>query len=301
MELFESRFLAPPSWRIDYVHNRTYSESPAGTYPGKHIINARRGEIALAFEQELSGDRRKVQVWHLWRDGVSVCYDTSGSYTIFPTKEVGLYQYFFYTDTLQLDTYVGDVISDPSIAKIMGGSSWSKVFRKAIALPESVQLAAAMYIARPTLEAVDGAECHVLELRDKDVIWLDVDHGFICRRRTQFLNGGAPLTSTDNMDLFEASPGIWLPRTQRVTRYFDDAPRRGRVWTTETNSFAKSNLETFRWPISRFRRRRMRWWWTQCGTFGTRCKQALRVPKRRQARRSPKRVAGDPREPGARR
>jgi hypothetical protein len=242
MSAFEARFLGLDSWWIEYEHSRKYTEGPQR--PDRRLMNARRGGIAFASEEDTTGPNVGEKIWYLWRDNVSVHYDTGAQYLIYPSKHVLLFQIYHYTDKLFLDTYVGDTIVDPQIADQMGGASYSDTFRK-FALPHSVVRNQDDFVVRAKLEIVDGDPCHVLELPDKDVLWIDTEHGFICKRRIQYAEPGVKVASWENSDLFEAASGMWLPRTQRRVFYFfenEPAELRGQVRLAELNQLISAKL-----------------------------------------------------------
>jgi len=73
---------------------------------------------------------------------------------------------------------------------------------------------------RQTLEDCEGHLCHVLEIPGKEIVWVDVKHGFAIVRRELYRDtSNGPIRRLEMTDHVEAVPGVWLPRCIRNIAY----------------------------------------------------------------------------------
>jgi len=220
MERFASKFLSISKWEIHYSHKKVFHASPRFFRPPDHpieqnVVNAMSDGDMLAILGTKNRDDNDV---YLYKDGLSVEYDEGTySYAIIPDFSVQLVSHFRYTDMVFIDIYQGKEIKEPLLAEILNTPHPSEA--KFFTLPRQVILDKSEYRIRNTIESVDGWPCHVLERPGLDIIWLDVEHGYIARRRESYQKPGMLEYIVQNKDLQEYSDGLWLPRTQTCELY----------------------------------------------------------------------------------
>jgi hypothetical protein len=178
---------------------------------------ARKGKLLYAhLINKLPDASAPYEEWIVWDDRICTHRRADGI-SIFPELLPQGYAYSRYTDGIYADCYRLIEWKTPSSLRKWGGSpSNGFVFGLPKILIENRQ----HYQLRPTLEQVDDGLCHVLEWPDHDLIYIDANRGFVVRRRKIWFRAGAPNSEQWNRDLFEARPGLWLPRSQEEHRYF---------------------------------------------------------------------------------
>lgn len=245
MEGFERTFLEQRSWRVDVTQKREYhnlSTPATSPHPVGKYVNARMGEL-LYLRRILQVDPPETS-WCIWKDDICT-YRAGGVVEIRAELHPHAYQQFFYTDALFLDTYRGYRFLTQQYKDAWGAETPSEAFW--MALPRGIIAHKQSFQLRPETESVDGAPCYVLERPGKDIIFVDADHGFICRRRIYYQAAGVVLFEQRNRQLLEYAPGLWLPRLQ-VRKYYhaDDSPGalRGKLRLVETNTVSQLALGT---------------------------------------------------------
>jgi len=77
----------------------------------------------------------------------------------------------------------------------------------------------------PQLDEISGHVCHVIELPDRDRLWVDVVRGYaIIKRETRFSDAGPLRRILTTQDWQDVGSGVWLP--QRITTDFYCSPLR---------------------------------------------------------------------------
>lgn len=243
MRGFERRFLDYPDWYVRYVQEREYAEKlpPGFSSIMKRIefTNVRKGESVYAHrhlqEEDLpEGMARESSC--VWKDGVCV-HQVSGVSQIMPDLHAQAWESFYYTSGVFLNVHSKTPFELPFMEEVLGASSPYEVCDNLFALPATVERYREEFTVRPETEEVDGAACVVLERTGRDVLWIDVEHGFVCRRRVWYEPSGNLLSEFKNEDFVERQPGLWLPSRLVQVRYnYDQAPPefRGKYNSTHT-------------------------------------------------------------------
>lgn len=122
-------------------------------------------------------------------------------------------------------------------------------------LPEIAQCESYDYV-RPLLESVEGRWCHVLERRDVDRLWLDVDHGCAMIARETYAKSTGRLAQRLELGGHrEFAPGIWFPTWITNIQYdhgATDPQKQMRVWKNAKHDFLEVRInqideQLFRW------------------------------------------------------
>lgn len=109
----------------------------------------------------------------------------------------------------------------------------SRVVKADYFMPDALDAADQTWTVSPTLEIVDGAECHVLQSLQRQSIWIDPSIGFAMRRREMHYGlkdkpmGSWPLHRRLSFRDFEkTSDSLWLPKAVDIVIYArPDAPK----------------------------------------------------------------------------
>lgn len=236
MRKLEDRVRSLPSWKVTYRQERRFSQylpqgMKADPMPVRECVFARKGEWYYVEVKE--GD---VVACYVSRDTVAV--NRRGSIVSIETEpNVGLWESCFYTNSLFLNIRSQRKYEDPRLRQLHGQSSPYESML--LALPQSVAVRREKYRVRPALELVDGAACAVLEHPGADIIWVDVNLGFVCRRRQVFHPDGGLMLEHRNEGFREWLPGLWLPVRTRKTGYNDlramPVEIRGKPFLTQEN------------------------------------------------------------------
>lgn len=217
MMKYEKSLVERSEWIVEYTQKREMHNLPEGyspEFPDKRWINARKRKQEFLEEETLTGSNPgNITIRIYGDDRLGVLYDDDGQYTILPQKPPEFYQAYFITDALFLDCYVNGRDNDDISKQLTGFASHSEFFRQ-FALPHSVSNNADKYKLRPDKEECDGSSCFVLEQKGRDIIWIDPDHNYICRRREMFRENGNPSTLVENTGL-KNEDGFWYPTLQR--------------------------------------------------------------------------------------
>jgi hypothetical protein len=166
-----------------------------------------RSEIkARGFRGDKNAELQRLVTWNgrtgmAWRENNQVDVNSHA--------ETLLYYYRYYFDYLHMPDGSGIVkLKFPipeEIRKI--DDYW---------LPETLQKAANEYILQPKTEKVTGKDCYVLERPGRDKLWVDVDNGFLLRRRDLFWEDKVNLRHRTNTDKPRNSQGFVHPAS--ITR-----------------------------------------------------------------------------------
>jgi len=243
MQSFKDRIDNQPSWLIEYTHDRDHKNLPPGDVAlikKTSLVNARKGEWLFVFH-DIKGETESTtsKMWCAWRD--NVCVHRSGSlYLILPDPHPGALDRFYYTNDLFLNLHLLNKINTNGLIKMLGALSLYDAFP--FALPATLEKNKNAFNIRPNTEDVDGSDCVVLENPGKDVMWIDTDHGFVCRRRILYQPSGEIGAKYSNEGLKQYSDGFWLPSYQKTIRYnADNSPKKlhGTIRYIEHNRLKK--------------------------------------------------------------
>lgn len=246
MEQFERQFRQLPSWLVEYVHERRNHHPPPGIQQKDtrwEVLNAKKGDWIYVHRIAKHRRDRLVQTWCVWRDGICT-FRIFNNYQIFPEIHPAAWEYLFYTDTLFLDMHPRTRYKAGFLDRLLGGVSPSQKLSR-IMLPESIKKQAKEVRLRPQLETIDGHQCVVVEIPEKDILWLDPQIGFLCRRRQVYQKPGVLFAEYRNMEFKQWLPGLWLPLKQVVVRYnldSDPPEYHGKVRYVERNYVMRIQL-----------------------------------------------------------
>jgi hypothetical protein len=89
------------------------------------------------------------------------------------------------------------------------------------------------YKVLPTMEAVDGQLCYVVDLAGRDRLWVDPQLGFALRQRIKLESPGTDKTPYKShhytlSDYTEAAPGVWVPKKVSLV-YFRQEMKAGKL------------------------------------------------------------------------
>jgi hypothetical protein len=231
MNTLKDNWMSQKSWMLHYTHSRKpgVQQTRLPLFPDADVINARKGPWLFVHDKQelLTEDAQHAtgqmyERWASWNGKISL-ERQSDIVQILPEPSARPYQMLYYTSLLYLDLLSDMRIRSDDLKRLFGGEVPSNGFWEA--LPRSVVEHQSEFKVRPQLEEVDGAACHVLEWPDKDVLWIDTEHAFLCRHRVYYQSPGSPLFEMSNQDIHERAQGIWLPSKSTAMRYnFDQAP-----------------------------------------------------------------------------
>lgn len=246
MQAQEDAFNAQSSWLLRYRQTRQgvkgLPDDYKDEYPPSEVTNARKGEWLfnhtrqgpLPMNREPAGTM--VDTWLCWRGDVCV-ERVRDSVSIYAEPSATAYQCFWFTEDMFLNAQRDMRFLSKRLKTIFAADSYSE-FRWRL-LPGGISAHAQEFRVRPSLEAVDGFLCHVLDRSNKDVIWVDAEHGFGVRRRIYYQAPDMPLFETRIGGFEERAPGIWLPNKTVTTAYnpVDAGPEyRNTVRVVRTNA-----------------------------------------------------------------
>jgi hypothetical protein len=246
MQSFKDRFESQSEWVIEYTHDREYHVLPPGYEPNMTsttVTNAMKRGWRYLHHQINRTNKAPSGTWTLWKD--DVCIDrVSGTYQIQPDMNPKLVDRMFYTNTLFLNIHSKDTFNTGFLTKLFAGDSPNAAFT--IGLPECVEKDPSAYSVRSQRETIAGVSCVVLEKPNVDVIWLDTEHGGVCRQRLLYYPSGQMAAMHKNENLREAVPGLWLPQYQEVIRYNGDGTpdeMHGKIRYIERNNIIKIKFD----------------------------------------------------------
>lgn len=114
------------------------------------------------------------------------------------------------------------------------------------------------YRVLPQLEIVDGWPCHVV-VSNRDAIWIDHEHGFVCRRRVwlDLVNARGEPGSLQFVkvcrDFKEVALGVWLPSIYYCLHYSGrDVPQQQQEKIASLDKVIASTLQVNDVPESKF-------------------------------------------------
>lgn len=231
MDELKERWMSQKSWMLHYTHSRKpgMQQTKLPLFPDADVVNARKGSWLFVHDKQelLTEDAQHTtgqtyEQWASWNGKISL--ERQGDIVqILPEPTARPYQMLYFTSLLYVDLLSDMRIRSDDLKRLFGGEVPTNGFWEA--LPRSVVEHQSEFKVRPEREVVDGAPCHVLERKDKDVLWIDAEHGFLCRHRVYYQSPGSPLFEMSNSDLHEQTPGIWIPTKLTAARYnLDKAP-----------------------------------------------------------------------------
>lgn len=242
------------SYRQDYERVRDPND-PTGEKRRiwLEVDMARRGSDVFCHIKNDIGEGPLIEMTVYWKDGVAVEQRGRGI-TIWPFLIGQGMNYFNYTNSLFVDAYRGLQYGDVDSLRMSRGRTPSEI--ALFLLPRMIRQRQRDYRVRDKQEEIDGHWCHVVERPSRDVIWIDVSHGFVARQRT-FSYLDVKIYEWHNRDLVERAPGIWLPAKQERRTFFNAASpanRRGMLdevshTVLKSVSFEPLSDERFTVPI----------------------------------------------------
>jgi hypothetical protein len=226
MKRFSDLFVEQRCWLVDYVETRDLLSLPVGAmseWPTTEYINAQKGSLLYAYRKVDS--KPVIEHWVGWKDSVCTRRILERNYEILPEVSTDFFELWKYTHNLFIDTHKGQTFQAPAIVSSFGSASLSEALWPA--LPRSVERKLSEWKIRPTQENVDGFPCAVLVRTtggfEKDVIWIDLAHGGVCRKRRYNQTSEVPFLEWKNEQVVEKSSGLWLPMEQTVNVYNDNS------------------------------------------------------------------------------
>ena len=240
IEANQKAWQSQTSWMVRYSNMRERVQPPPGKmveFPDVELVNARKGPALYIFvcQPHVDTPDQKRERRMLWKDK----HYTEGSGPIAYKQDEPapqIFSYYWYPFGLFRDL-LSDTIPTPEEA--FSDPELSLV------LPRCLQVNKGEYIVRKDLEEIDGGQCHVLERKGKDIIWIDAKRGFNVRRRTGIQPSGNILFEFKATGWVEKSKGIWLPRRQLSVAFnFDADPKedRGKVRFVMTNTLLEARF-----------------------------------------------------------
>lgn len=183
------------------------------------VVNAKVGTVYYFHFRQTMGDGAAdapAEEWGLWKDGV---YRSRKGplFHIEAAPNGRLFNETHYWRSAYIDVFEELPILVQALEQAFGGKTYSARFDAA--LPRSVEAFRAEYTVRPEPELLHGVPCAIVERPDRDVLWVDSEHGGLCRKRVVYEPQGYMKTVLEVPDVAEISDGIWLPMTQILTRY----------------------------------------------------------------------------------
>ena len=98
-------------------------------------------------------------------------------------------------------------------------------------VPEFLNQNIRNYTIAPKVEIIDGHACVVVQWPQKDVMWVDPEHGFVIRKRVfYFSSENVKQFEIQNRDFVEVQPGLWLPQVQIETCFADVSYQPQNLW-----------------------------------------------------------------------
>jgi hypothetical protein len=222
------------NWMVRYHHIRERIQPPPGKmveFPDVDLVDARKGPaLYIYYNQSILGQPgQKHESWMLWKDR-HYTERTGGSAYKQDEPAPQIFSYYWFPFGLSRDL-LSDAIpipeeafNDPELALI---------------LPRCLTVNKGEYTVRKELDEIDGAQCHVLDRRGKDTIWIDAKHGFNVCRRTVYQPSGNVLAEFKASGWTEKTKGIWLPNRQLSVAFNSDADPKesqGKVRFVMTNT-----------------------------------------------------------------
>ena len=235
LKSYESLILSQPSLYFEYEQVRTY---PLSDKPGLeqriHYINAIRDRMYLIKRS----DPEEPETWYTWKDGVGI--DRVGdALDILPEPDLNIFDEATYINTIFVDCFRGLKVSNPTLVSVLGADSFSDA--NWMALPKCLDDSNRDYSLREATEDVDGVPCVVLASQD-DVLWLDPERGYFCRRRTRTAADGTLLVEYANRQPEEHLPGLWLPTEQSIT-FYDDPSHKDQISRRKVNRLRRASFD----------------------------------------------------------
>ncbi len=220
MKTFSDRFNEIPCWKVEFSQHRQFETLPPGysdRHPDGDYVQAKKGKLFYLY-RNLGNEH---ETWTAWKDGVSTNRVNRGDYHIIPEFHVNFLELTFFTQYVFLDIYKEHKFQTPSLADVLGAKTFSEAFW--LRLPEGIENNRAEWALLSEKEEVNGVSCIVLQRladgKKRDMLWVDFDHGFVCRKRQYFEETGQMLSEWINDDLREVLPELFLPFRQSITVY----------------------------------------------------------------------------------
>lgn len=218
MQAMSQRFLPERPYRIQFRQEREgFDNTGKSNFHDKLVVDhARLGDQIYVKSKLDEGFDERIY----WRDNICVQIKSTTVY-FWPYLISQGFNQNHYTHCLFIDTYRGLEWGSAVAAQGRRKNQSEDYFYM---LPRMIDEHRDKYNVRPELESVDGSLCHVVEWPGRDLIRIDVEHGFVPRNRRLSYNKDLPAAEWENRDLFEVQPGFWLPKKQEE-RFLFIAPK----------------------------------------------------------------------------
>lgn len=205
---------------ISYKDTATYYDAAGRETNRRHetVEHRRQDTNVLLHVRNLEAEPGAVaEEWINWKDGV--CVQRKGdSVYLWPFLISQGWQYDQYAMALFVDTSEGLEFGNPTYKKNYVGKNPSEQY--VLVLPRLILQNRDKYRIRPEQEEVDGSPCHVLEWPDRDIVWVDTQHGFVARRRQFYPSKGRMSAEWRNRKVSQHPSGLWIPSEQEETIFF---------------------------------------------------------------------------------
>lgn len=214
MRKMDARFRPDRPYHIKFEQDQEILDNTGKQTARKKLIveHARVGDNIYVKSKQDDG-REETVYW----DG-KICIQQRGNLVYFwPFIISQGFNQNLYTNCLFVDTYRGLKWGNPTAAE---GRKSDQSEQHFYMLPKMVEQNRNRYKVRPELERVNGDFCHVLEWPGRDIIRVDVAHGYLPRSRRLSYKAELPAAEWENRDLYEIEPNFWLPKTQAETYFF---------------------------------------------------------------------------------
>lgn len=218
------------SFFIHYIQEQHTMTAAGQPTPGEDrwidVDNARKGALAYTrIKRKSLQHKTPYEEWYVWRDNITQ-QRLSEIVNIFGHLIPQNYTFFRYTDGFSANAMRLLEFNNKGEEAYAGGVKGPGVDPSRMFQPETLAENKGLFRVRPRLEKVEGTWCHVVEWPGGSTLWIDQDHGFLIVKQTQE-NDGLKYSTRLNKDLFEARPGLWLPRSEEVWIYADPKEKGG--------------------------------------------------------------------------
>ena len=186
--------------------------------------------FALKGEKRFCSQSRVVNGEPSLSGAVTLAFDESTEQTFSPEPRTGsITPPAEKSAFIDMDAYVN------SLAIVSTDRERAEVTSTAYSLPYALDVADNEWKVQPTIAIVDGSECHVLESKYRQRIWIDPALGFAVRFREMYQNITERPKETwplahrySYRDFQKMSDTIWLPRVVDIVAYVSAKEPEGR-------------------------------------------------------------------------
>ncbi|MDR0608500.1 MAG: hypothetical protein LBG58_00130 [Planctomycetaceae bacterium] len=151
-----------------------------------------------------------------------------------PFSESNIYLYWDYTRYLGLNVYKSIAESNNISYNDLSLAAQSNpvlAMLNDLFIDETLAVNADRYTIHPIPEKIDGFDCWIVEWSGMDKMWIDVEYGFIVRKRIVHFSPDSPIKQVVyNRDYQLIKEGLWLPYTQIVEEYANPEYKPQSLW-----------------------------------------------------------------------